>query len=216
VKVAGAGVGTGKVTIAVGATLNVTLWTPTSNTTLDATIIDTAMTNGSNGLLTGSFSTVNWSNTTGWSNLMVTAIDNDLHITGFYTAPAGNPDSNGNGIPDEWEQQVFGNLTNSATGDNDGDGLDNFGEWVAGTHPTNAQSVFRFTNLVQNAGSGRVLSWYSESNRFYTLGLSSNLLLDPFSSKLTNRMPANPPVNVYTDVVERSGASFYRVTVTNQ
>jgi hypothetical protein len=94
--------------------------------------------------------------------------------------------------------------------------LDNFGEWVAGTHPTNGRSVFRFTNLVQNAGSGRVLSWYSESNRFYTLKLSTNLLLDPFSSMLTNRMPANPPVNVYTDVVERSGASFYRVTVTNQ
>ena len=216
VKVAGAGVGTGKVTIAAGATLNVALWTPTNSVTLDATIIDTAMTNGSNGLLTGSFSTVNWSNTTGWSNLMVTAIDNDLHITGVYTVPAGNPDSNGNGIPDEWEQQVFGNLTNSATGDNDGDGLDNFGEWVAGTHPTNVQSALKFTNLVQNAGSGRVLSWYSESNRFYTLGLSSNLLLDPFSSKLTNRMPANPPVNVYTDFVERSGASFYRVTVTNQ
>ena len=127
-----------------------------------------------------------------------------------------NPDSNANGIPDEWEQQVFGNLTNSATGDNDGDGLDNFGEWVAGTHPTNAQSVLKFTNLVQKAGSGRVLLWYSESNRFYTLGFSTNLLLDPFSSLLTNRMPANPPVNVYTDAVERSGTSFYRVTVTNQ
>jgi hypothetical protein len=87
---------------------------------------------------------------------------------------------------------------------------------VAGTHPTNTQSVFKFTNGVQNTGSGRVLSWYSESNRFYTLGLSSNLLLDPFSTVLTNRMQANPPVNVYTDLVERFGASFYRVTVTNQ
>jgi hypothetical protein len=32
---------------------------------------------------------------------------------------------------------------------------------------------------------------------------------------LTNRMPANPPVNVYTDAVTRPGA-FYQVTVTNQ
>jgi hypothetical protein len=208
--------GLGVCVISNGAALNVALWTPTNSVTLDATIIDTRSGAGGEGALTGTFSTVTWSNVTGWSNLMVTAIDNDLHITGFYTAPVGNPDSNGNGIPDEWEQQVFGNLTNSATGDNDGDGLDNFGEWVAGTHPTNAQSALKFTNLVQKAGSGRVLSWYSESNRFYTLGLSSNLLLDPFSNRLTNRMPANPPVNVYTDAVQRSGASFYQVTVTNQ
>jgi hypothetical protein len=148
--------------------------------------------------------------------LAVTTTNSNEEVFTRIAVTEGITDSNGNGIPDAWEQQVFGNLTNSATGDNDGDGLDNFGEWVAGTHPTNGRSVFRFTNLVQNAGSGRVLSWYSESNRFYTLKLSTNLILDPFSSMLTNRMPANPPVNVYTDVVERSGASFYRVTVTNQ
>jgi hypothetical protein len=215
VTVVGTGTGTGRVTIAAGAVLNVTLWTPATNVSLDATIIDTTSSNGVNGLLTGSFGTLNWSNAGGWSGLAVTNIGNDLHVTGTFT-PGGGGDSNSNGIPDAWEQQVFGNLTNSATGDNDGDGLDNFGEWLAGTHPTNDRSVFRFTNLVQNAGAGRVLSWYSESNRFYTLGLSSNLLLDPFSTVLTNRMPANPPVNVYTDLVERFGASFYRIMVTNQ
>jgi hypothetical protein len=213
VTVIGTGSGTGKVTIAENVKLNVTLWTPSESVLLDVPVIDT--TGGGGGLLTGAFSTVTWSNAAGWSNLAVTAIDNDLHITGLYTAPAGNPDSNSNSIPDEWELQVFGNLTNSATGDNDGDGLDNFGEWVAGTHPTNGTSVFRFTNLVQNVGVGMVLRWSSESNRYYTLRLSTNLLLDPFSGVLTNRMPANPPMNVHTDAVTRPGA-FYQVIVTNQ
>ena len=87
VTVIGTGAGTGRVTIASGATLNVSLWTPTNNVTLDATIIDTAMTNGANGLLTGSFSTINWSNTNGWSGLAVSQVDNDLHVTGSHSGP---------------------------------------------------------------------------------------------------------------------------------
>lgn len=210
VTVIGTGSGTGKVTIAENVKLNVTLWTPSESVLLDVPVIDT--TGGGGGLLTGAFSTVTWSNATGWTGLVVTNVNNDLRVQGSYTVVA-NPDSNS--IPDEWEQQVFGNLTNSATGDNDGDGLDNFGEWVAGTHPTNGTSVFRFTNVVQNVGVGMVLRWSSESNRYYTVKLSTNLQSDPFNDVLTNRMPANPPVNVYTDGVERMGA-FYQVTVTNQ
>lgn len=87
VTVAGTGTGTGKVTIAAGAMLNVTLWTPTNSVTLDATIIDTSMTNGSNGVLTGSFTKINWSNTNGWQNLAVSQVDNDLHVTGSHSGP---------------------------------------------------------------------------------------------------------------------------------
>jgi hypothetical protein len=43
--------------------------------------------------------------------------------------------------------------------------------------------------------------------------LSTNLQSDPFNDVLTNRVPANPPVNVYTDAVERSGGAFYKVMV---
>jgi hypothetical protein len=217
VTVAGTGTGTGKVTIAAGATLNVTLWTPATNVSLDATILDTTMTNGNNGLLMGAFTTVNWSNAVGWTGLVVTNINNDLRMQGSY-APGGNPDVNTNNIPDAWETGYFGSTTNAegaAEADWDKDGLSNYGEWVAGTDPTNSKSAFKFTNAVQNVGVGMVLRWPSESNRFYTLRLSTNLLLDSFSSVLTNRMPGNPPENVHTDAVARPGA-FYQVTVTNQ
>jgi hypothetical protein len=49
--------------------------------------------------------------------------------------------------------------------------------------------------------------------RFANLG--ANLQSDPFTTVLTNRMPANPPMNVHTDAVSRPGA-FYQVIVTNQ
>ena len=173
-----------------------------------------ATTNGGNGLLTGSFGTVNWSNATGWTGLAVTTINNDLHVQGSYTQAAA--DANTNGIPDTWETQFFGSTTNdkgAADADWDWDGVNNYGEWVAGTNPTNEHSVLAFSNLVQNAGSWTVLRWSSESNRFYTLKLSTNLMLDLFNTMLTNRMPATPPVNVHTDAVQRPSPAFYRITV---
>ena len=215
VTVAGMGTGTGRVTIAAGAALSVTLWTPTNSVALDATILDT--TGGGGGLLTGTFGTVNWANTNGWSGLAVTNIDNDLHVTGGYTWVEA--DANTNGMPDAWESQYFGSATNArgaAGADWDEDGLLNYGEWVAGTDPTNEFSLLVFSNLVQAAGSGMVVRWSSESNRFYSLKLSTNLVLDPFTTVLTNRAPATPPMNVHTDAVARPGGAFYRIEVENQ
>jgi hypothetical protein len=100
--------------------------------------------------------------------------------------------------------------------DVDRDGMDNHGEWVAGTDPTNAFSRLMLFNPVKAAEAGMVVRWSSESNRFYTLKLSTNLTLDPFTAILSNRMPATPPVNMHTDAVERSGGVFYRIAVENQ
>jgi chitodextrinase len=45
-------------------------------------------------------------------------------------------DSDADGLPDRWEQQYFGNLTQSGTSDFDGDGLSNSQELANGTNPT--------------------------------------------------------------------------------
>jgi hypothetical protein len=55
--------------------------------------------------------------------------------------PVINPDGNGNGILDVWENQMFGGSAlgaNPATGDPDGDGLDNLLEYAFGTDPLKA------------------------------------------------------------------------------
>jgi hypothetical protein len=143
------------------------------------------------------------------------ATDGDLGVTGTVQVIV-NPDANTNGIPDVWETGYFGSTTNAegaAGADWDKDGLSNYGEWMAGTDPTNSTSAFRFTNVMRNVGAGLVLRWSSESNRYYTVKLSTNLISDPFSTILTNRMPASPPVNVHTDAVERPCGAFYRVIV---
>lgn len=51
-------------------------------------------------------------------------------------------DVDGNGIPDVWEKAYIGIIGSSPTHDADGDGATIFQEYVAGTHPLNAKSVF--------------------------------------------------------------------------
>jgi hypothetical protein len=210
VKVTGTGMGTGNVQVVPGAKQTVNLWTPTTNAVLDATVIDGTGTK----LGAGDFA-VTWNQTGGWSGLATAWVGADLHVMGTYTAGAGG-DSNGNGVPDVWELQHFGSLTNRVSDDTDRDGFSNYGEWVAGTNPTNELSKLMLLNLVRATGAGMVVRWSSESNRFYTLKVSTNLVSDPFDAILTNRMPATPPVNVHTDAVDRSGGVFYRIAVENQ
>jgi len=49
-------------------------------------------------------------------------------------------DSDNDGLPDNWETQYFGNLTQTGSGDFDGDGKTNLAEFRNGTDPTSAAS----------------------------------------------------------------------------
>ncbi|MBX3746801.1 MAG: hypothetical protein KF833_15940 [Verrucomicrobiae bacterium] len=53
---------------------------------------------------------------------------------------AARVDSDGDGLPDAWEMEMFGNLEQTASGDPDGDGLTNAEEFEAGTHPLRADT----------------------------------------------------------------------------
>ena len=55
-------------------------------------------------------------------------------------------DTDGDGLPDDWEMARFGNLTTAdATSDFDGDGKSDLAEYLAGTSPTNPADVFTAT-----------------------------------------------------------------------
>ncbi|WP_035613151.1 LamG-like jellyroll fold domain-containing protein [Haloferula sp. BvORR071] len=48
------------------------------------------------------------------------------------------PDSDGDGLADGWEMAKFGNLTQTATGNPDGDSGDNLAEMIAGSNPASS------------------------------------------------------------------------------
>jgi hypothetical protein len=62
-------------------------------------------------------------------------------------------DSDADGVGDTFELTYFGNLTNSATGDFDGDGSPNLQEFLDGTNPTNSASVVFHLTVLPDGGS---------------------------------------------------------------
>jgi hypothetical protein len=52
----------------------------------------------------------------------------------------GASDSDGDGLPDAWEIEYFGDIDQGPGGDYDGDGVNNLGEYQYGTDPTDADT----------------------------------------------------------------------------
>ncbi|MDZ8119886.1 hypothetical protein [Pontiella agarivorans] len=119
-------------------------------------------------------------------------------------------DLDGDGLPDVWEQQYYGNPTNApASGNGDGDELDDRAEFVAGTNPTNGASVFEVSDSGASP-AGYVLSWNAVEGRSYgvkwTDSLTNSLMV------LTNGIAY--PQNSFTDTVHSTeGEGFYSINV---
>ena len=90
-------------------------------------------------------------------------------------APALDPeaDTDGDGLPDSWEDENFGNLAADATADSDGDGTTNMMEYLAGTGPGSATSAFRPTSHVANGNL--VLTVPTVAGRSYRVWGTANL-----------------------------------------
>jgi hypothetical protein len=126
------------------------------------------------------------------------------------SAPAALwPDANANGIPDWWEMKYFGNLNQPASGDFDGDGVDNLHEYLEGTNPTNRLSFN--PRLYIQAARGFVA--VSPDLPYYTLGqvVSLTAIPDPgqgfvgWSGAVTGNKPT---VSLFMNTNESVVANF--------
>ena len=115
-------------------------------------------------------------------------------------------DSNGNGINDGWEWTQFTNLTTSASGDGDGDTMNNYAEYLAGTQPTNANSTFMILRYAgTGASSNRGVTVSTELGRKYTIYFADG--------KYSNSIPWAPFLNPGTGTwIEARGSTNYTFT----
>lgn len=136
---------------------------------------------------------------------LVKAVPDRGQIKLIPTAAPGFSDTDSDGLPDDWELQYFGGITNVVPSAMAANGINTIYEtYVARLNPTNPDSRFTVSNdwnsLHWNAVSGRVYSVYWTTN-----------LLNGFQPLETNILW---PQNSWTGQVENSqDAGFYRVQV---
>ena len=97
--------------------------------------------------------------------------------------------------------------------DPDGDGMNNWQEWRAGTVPTDASSVLKILSLSRNV-SGMAVSWQSVSNVIYYLQRRANLGVSSSFSSVKSNIVGQAGMTTNKDAsVTGSGPFFYRVGV---
>jgi hypothetical protein len=129
-------------------------------------------------------------------------------------------DSDGDGLPDEWEMACGLNPTNAGDAilDGDGDGLPNRQEYLAGTDPTDSQSYLRVENIARHGTSAWSIRFRAVSNRTYTVE-AREALGDNGTAHRVADIPA-APTNRNVEVIQPAGAfsrqQFFRLITPRQ
>jgi hypothetical protein len=121
-------------------------------------------------------------------------------------------DSDGDGMPDWWEDSYFGGrVAADADGHGDTDGTKNYDEYIAGTLPTDAGSVFEL-EAIYRVGSNTVIRWSSVPGRLYDVKWSSNAVASGFSNLETNLTATGESLS-YTNSHTAGSMMYYRIGV---
>lgn len=135
----------------------------------------------------------------------------------FYSRllPCGAADNDADHLPDSWEME-YGGMTNLQSGfhDFDDDGMSDSAEYIAGSLPDDASSVFHLESTGESLEEGVIIAWNGLAGRFYTLMETTNIL-DPSAWTRVSGATALPGIDdimTYTDRTERVYGLYRIVT----
>lgn len=130
------------------------------------------------------------------------------------TAVYRTVDSVGDGVPDIWRASYFGgsgsttNSDSSSDADPDGDGVSNRQEYLAGTSPVDAQSVFKLSGSLSN-GRELAIGFQGLFGHRYRLEKTSSLTEPSWETVLFNITGDGTEKDFMLTAAETNG--FYRV-----
>ena len=132
-------------------------------------------------------------------------------------------DSDGDGLPDDWERENFGSLSAGGGDDPDGDRSDNRAEWSASTDPNNATSLLRILRVTRDEEGGSEVSFQSVPGKQYVVEASETMenfqtVTAPITAQVVT---TNVPVQLYVpgskgEVVYVAPGAEGRVFVPNE
>jgi len=119
----------------------------------------------------------------------------------------------GDGLPDDWQVDHFGeeNLLAAPDKDPDEDGPDNLDEWTADTHPSNAFSVLMITGITHDVADVNV-SWKGGVLARQVLERNTTLIstAGQWTAIFTNDPPTATTTN-FTDTTATNRVLLYRI-----
>jgi hypothetical protein len=131
-------------------------------------------------------------------------------VSASATGKTWGEDTNLDGLPDDWEELYWGSAPSAwpaPNADSDGDGATNLQEFLAGTTPTDANSVLRAQIVATSQGTH--LSWNSQPGYIYQVQMSTNLGAGSWTAFGTARFAAETSDSLLLNGT--NAASYYRV-----
>lgn len=124
--------------------------------------------------------------------------------------PRADYDQDGMADPWEIDNHLDPNDPSDAAQDADGDGLSNWAEYVADTHPADSNSFMTVTSLTVSNQLIRRISVPCSTNRDYAIAYTTNLVVDMWTTLGTNVACAGNMITV-EDAAQDASCRFYRL-----